>query len=198
MRIIFATNSENKLKEVKSLKPENLDLEIVGLKEVGINIDPTEYGKTLAVNALIKVETIQQCTKSNDIIIGEDSGFYIDTLFGFPGVLSKRFMDGTDFDRNQHFIDIFHNQPTTPRNASLVCFYAIAFPNFSYMITKGELKGTIATEQRGENGFAYDKILIPEGYNKTLAEMTLEEKNLISFRSMAVKKVWEILEGYFN
>ena len=188
--MIFATNNLGKLKEVKSIFSDT-NFEIVSLKEMGFIEDIEETGNTFDENAFIKANTI--FNKFKLPVIADDSGLMVDQLDGAPGVYSARYAgeNVTYLDNNLKLIselEIFE----TPHYAKFVCC-AVYVDGERKESVFGELHGEIIKEFRGANGFGFDPIFKPKGYDLTLAEMALEEKNKISHRAKAFKKLHEML-----
>ncbi len=184
MNLIFATNNINKVREVKSLLDENFN--ILSLSEVKIDIDIPEPFDTLEKNAVIKAETIFKLKKIN--CFSEDTGLEVAALNGEPGVKSARYADDDrSFKSNiEKLLDNLKN--VTNRQAqfrTVVCLIYEA----KYNIFEGICKGTIIAERRGTYGFGYDSVFIPEGADKTFAEMSLKEKNTFSHRKKAIGKL---------
>lgn len=191
-RIIFATTNKNKVKEVNMMM-EDFDVELVTMKEVGIDVDIVENGTTFEENAIIKARTIMEMT--DEIAIADDSGLEVDYLDGAPGIYSARFLgEDTSYDiKNNYIIDKLKNVKGKERSARFVCAMAAAFPNGDVLTCKGTIEGVIALEQRGTNGFGYDPIVYVPEYEMTTGEMAPELKNSISHRGKALEQMKEIL-----
>lgn len=178
--MIVATNNIGKLKEIKEMLD---DYEIYSLKEKNINIDVIEDQDTFLGNAKKKAMEIYDIAQEE--VIADDSGLCVDCLNGFPGVMTHRFLgeDATDKERNEYLIkkvDKYSN-----RQASVVC-NLVYYNGVDTIIGEGVLKGQIAKERRGTNGFGFDEIFeLPNG--KTLAELTPTEKNRVSARYLALE-----------
>ena len=184
-----ATNNNNKVVEVRSILEEKF--KILSLDEAGINIDIPEPYDTLEENALEKARVINNITKEN--CFSEDTGLEVDALKGEPGVKSARYAgDGSDFENN---IDKLLNnlKNIENRKAQFKTVICIIF-NGKQNIFDGICKGTIIAERRGYSGFGYDPVFIPEGSNKTFAEMTLKGKNIFSHRKKAIEKLTNFLK----
>lgn len=191
-RIIFATTNKNKVKEVNMMM-EDFDVELVTMKEAGIDVDIVENGTTFEENAIIKARTIMEMT--GEIAIADDSGLEVDYLDGAPGIYSARFLgEDTSYDiKNNYIIDKLKNVKGKERSARFVCAMAAAFPNGDVLTCKGTIEGVIALEQRGTNGFGYDPIVYVSEYEMTTGEMAPELKNSISHRGKALEQMKEIL-----
>ena len=188
--IIFATNNEHKIKEIQSLVGN--DFTIITLKEAGIDIDIPEPHETLQENAYEKAITIEKITNQN--CFSEDTGLEIEALNGEPGVQSARYAGG---DRNfQANIDkvLEKLNGITNRKAQFRTVICLLW-NKEVFYFEGICKGTIAETMHGAEGFGYDPIFIPEGSNKSFAEMTMEEKNIYSHRQKAVTQLFRFLHS---
>ena len=188
--IIFATNNEHKIKEIQSLVGSNFT--IITLQEAGIDIDIPEPHDTLQENAYEKAITIETITKQN--CFSEDTGLEIEALNGEPGVKSARYAGG---DRNfQANIDkvLEKLNGSTHRKAQFRTVICLLW-NKEVFYFEGICKGTIAETMHGAEGFGYDPIFIPEGSNKSFAEMTMEEKNIYSHRQKAVTQLFRFLHS---
>ncbi len=182
LKIIFATHNKNKLKEVQSMFPEQA--KIVGLEEVGCFEEIPETGNTLQANALEKARHVHRNYSQN--CFADDTGLEIDALGGKPGVFSARYAgaDKNSLDNMHKVLREMHSQPS--RKARFRTVIALILDG-EEMLFEGVSEGEIIPEMRGAEGFGYDPIFIPEGYNQTYAEMPLEEKNKISHRYKAIK-----------
>lgn len=176
--MILATNNKGKLKEIKDIFNE---YEIFSLKEKNINIDVEEDADSFYGNAYKKAKEIFEI--SNEPTIADDSGLCINSLDGFPGVMTHRFLgdDTTDEDRNNALIEKLKN--SNDRSAKVVCVL-VYYDGINTIAGEGILQGNISKARRGLNGFGFDEIFeLPNG--KTLAELSPEEKNKISARYLA-------------
>lgn len=184
MRLIFATNNVHKAEEIRSVISN--DLEIVTLKEAGIDIDIPEPYHTLEENASAKSRTIYELSGTN--CFSEDTGLEVQALGGEPGVKSARYAGAErSFEKNidKLLSELYHRQDRKARFRTVISLIIEG----KETLFEGICEGTIATERKGSAGFGYDPVFIPEGYNKTFAEMTAEEKNRISHRSKATEKL---------
>lgn len=189
-KIIFATGNVGKLKEVQQIF-ENTRFEIVPMSELGDIPEIEEDGDTFEANSLKKAKFI--FNKFGLPTIADDSGLSIEQLGGRPGVYSARYAgeDCTFEDNNKKVLEELKNFPE-PHKAQFLS-YAIFFNGRNIYSAIGKLPGSIIREFRGTEGFGYDPIFIPDGFNITLAEMNLEEKNKISHRAKAFNELKEIL-----
>ena len=196
-KIVFATGNQGKLREVKKILAD-LNVDIVSMKEEGIQIDVDENGATFAENAQIKATAIGAHTDA--IVLADDSGLVIDALNGEPGIYSARYL-GKDTSyriKNQNLIDRLEGVPDEKRTARFVCAIAAALPDGTVLHTEGTIEGIIGYEERGENGFGYDPIFYVPKLGKTTAELTDDEKNAISHRGSALEKMKVLLREYIN
>ena len=196
-KIVFATGNQGKLREVKKILAD-LNVDIVSMKEEGIQIDVDENGTTFAENAQIKATAIGAHTDA--IVLADDSGLVIDALNGEPGIYSARYLgEDTSYRiKNQNLIDRLEGVPDEKRIARFVCAIAAALPDGTVLHTEGTIEGIIGYEERGENGFGYDPIFYVPKLGKTTAELTDDEKNAISHRGSALEKMKVLLREYIN
>jgi len=192
MEIIFATKNQGKLREVKEILQ---GYTVLGMEEVGVDIDVIEDGTTFEENALKKAVQIMEAT--GKIVLSDDSGMEIDYLNNEPGVDSANYMgrETPYVQRNAVILDMLKGVPEDERGARYVAVIAAAFPDGNTITTKGIMHGRIGHEQRGENGFGYDPVFYPMGIEKSVAEMSQEDKNAISHRGIALREMVERLRG---
>ncbi|HIT05809.1 MAG TPA: XTP/dITP diphosphatase [Candidatus Scybalocola faecipullorum] len=185
-RIIFATGNEGKLREIRMIL-KDFPVEIVSMKEAGIDVDIDENGTTFEENALIKARTIMKMT--GDIVLADDSGLEIDYFDGAPGVYSARFLgENTSYDvKNQYILDKMENVPEEKRTARFVCVMAAVFPDGTEVTRRGTIEGMIGYEIAGENGFGYDPIFFVPEYGCMSAQLEPDVKNEISHRGKALR-----------
>tara|TARA_B100000989_G_C19242424_1_gene344632 strand:- start:7 stop:588 length:582 start_codon:yes stop_codon:yes gene_type:complete len=186
-KLIFATNNPNKLAEIKSL---DKSFEVVGLKQMGIHEDIAETGITLEENALIKSQYIFQKTGLN--CFADDTGLEVDALDGNPGVFSARYAGdhATAKDNMQKLL--FELEGQKNRNARFRTVISLIIKGKEYSF-EGKVEGEILHQKTGIDGFGYDPIFKPTGYDQSFAEMTMKQKNEISHRGVAVKKLIHFL-----
>ena len=186
--LIFATNNQNKVVEIKNVVGDMYN--IVSLRDAGINIDIPEPHPTLEGNATEKSVTIYKLTNQN--CFSEDTGLETEALNGEPGVLSARYAgEGRSFDAN---IDKLLNalQQKENRKAQFRTVISLMHGGQEHLF-EGICKGQIIEERKGNSGFGYDPVFVPEGADKTFAEMTMEEKNKYSHRKKAMANLIEFL-----
>lgn len=187
--IIIATNNPGKLKEIKEIM---VDFKLISLKEAGIEMEVEEDEETFEGNALKKAREIGKLT--NKIVIADDSGLCIEALEGFPGVRTARFLgeNASQKERNEFLLKKLEGLPREKRKAEVITCIAICYPNGEEKVVKGILKGWIANEKRGINGFGFDEIFELDN-KKTLAQIDQEEKNQLSSRKKAILEMKKIL-----
>ena len=192
-KVIFATSNEGKMKEVRAIL-EDLGMEVLSMKEAGIHVDVVEDGATFEENAVIKATEIQKVC--GEIVLADDSGLEIDYLNKEPGIYSARYMgEDTSYRiKNQNLIDRLEGVEDEKRTARFVCAIAAAFPDGTVEVTRGTIEGRIGYEESGENGFGYDPIFYVPEYGCTTAQLSPEQKNEVSHRGKALRKMKEIMK----
>ncbi len=190
MKLVFATNNSYKLKEISQLLGDNIEL--ISLSELNIREDIPEEFHTIEENAMAKAKYVYRLTGMD--VFADDTGLEIEALDGAPGVYSARFAgDEKDFDRNiDKVLELMAGKKN--RKACFRTVIALILRGKKYFF-EGKIQGTILQERRGTGGFGYDPVFLPEGYNLTFAEMSLEEKNAISHRAEAFRKLKAFLSG---
>ena len=183
MELIFATHNNNKVKEVTKMLPSYLSMK--SLTAIDFFEEIEETGKTFEENALLKAKTIFNKTGKN--VFADDSGLVIEALDGAPGVYSARYA-GTGKDEDNIAKALKELDGKTNRKAYFISIFCLILNGKEYFF-EGRVNGTIATEIKGDNGFGYDPIFIPDGFSKSFAQMTPEEKNAISHRGKAIGKL---------
>lgn len=191
-KLIFATANKGKIEEVKKLF-ENTGYEIVSLYDLNNPMEIEETGKTFLENSLIKAKTVYGIYKVP--VIADDSGLEIEQLGGRPGVYSARYaFEGCTYDDNNNkVISELKNLPE-PHKAAFVCC-AVYYDGRNEIHEFGKVPGRMIMDRRGVKGFGFDPIFVPDGYEITLAEFKLEEKNKISHRSRAFRALKERITG---
>jgi XTP/dITP diphosphohydrolase len=186
MKIVLASNNQSKLKEFKEIFKDDT---ILSLKDINFNLDIEETGKSFKENAYIKASTIRCYT--NLPVIADDSGLEVFILFGKPGINSHRYsVSQTDIDNNLKLLKEMENiENRKARFKTVLCY--IDKDHIFY--SEGIVYGKISKELKGENGFGYDPLFIPDGYDLTFGEMPSKFKNKLSHRSRAIKSLRKIL-----
>ena len=188
MKIVFASNNKNKVKEIQNQVPNFI--EIVTLEDIGCYEDIEENGLTIEENAVIKANYVTE--KYNLPCFADDTGLEIEALNGEPGVYSARY-GGIEKDSNKNMnlvLEKLQNQPN--RSAQFKTVIALNINNKQQLFT-GIVKGEITNEKTGNSGFGYDPIFQPEGCETTFAQMSVEEKNKMSHRGKAVSQLIDFL-----
>jgi len=184
MKIVFASNNEHKIKEIRSILGNSMTL--LSLEDLGINEEIPEEEPHLEGNALSKARFVHKITGLN--VFADDTGLEVDALGGQPGVRSARFAgENKDFSANIDKVLSMLGADGN-RKARFRTVIALIFNNKEYLF-EGIVKGTIIHYRRGSQGFGYDPVFVPEGETRTFAEMDLSEKNSMSHRSRALEKL---------
>lgn len=196
-KLIFATGNQGKMKEIREILAD-MDVEILSMKEAGVDLDIQEDGVTFQENAIIKAKDVQEAT--GELTLADDSGLEIDYLNGEPGVYSARYMgEDTSYRiKNANLIERLEGVPMEQRTARFVCVIAAAFPDGRVETARATIEGVIGYEERGQNGFGYDPIFYVPEYNCSTAELSPEQKNAISHRGKALRQMKEILKEAWN
>jgi len=194
MDILIATGNNDKVREISEIL-DLPDINFVGLAGFPDCPQAEETGQTFDDNAMIKAS--QAAYYSGLWALADDSGLVIDALDGRPGIFSARFA-GPEADYRDNWrkvLELMKNIPDEKRTARFVCVMCLVGNNNRAFFTRGEIEGTITTEPRGNNGFGYDPIFLPAELDKTFAEMNAVEKNAISHRALALKKMKALIQG---
>jgi XTP/dITP diphosphohydrolase len=193
MDIIVASNNNHKIEEYRKIFSK-FNINVLSLKDANIVCDVEEVGETFQENSLIKA---RECAKyTNKPLLSDDSGLIVDSLPDYLGVRTAReFGENTPYPvKWRKVIDLLKNKN---RNASFVCCITILNLEEKPLVFLGRCYGKIAEAPSGNNGFGYDPIFIPDGYDKTFSDIDEEEKNKISHRGLACEKMIEYLKGKF-
>ena len=196
-KLLIATNNKGKVKELQYLL-EDTGIELVTPTQINLELDIIEDGKTYEENATRKA--IAFANASGMISLADDSGLEVDALDGAPGLYSARYSPkpgATDKDRRLYLLQKLQNAPR-PWTARFHATIAIATPNYQLQIIEGLCQGEIIPEERGTGGFGYDPIFLLSNLGKTMAELSMEEKNRLSHRARAVMNAKPILLRIFN
>ncbi|MCY8858696.1 XTP/dITP diphosphatase [Bacillus atrophaeus] len=191
---IIATHNPGKVKEFKDiLVPKGYDVK--SLADIGFLEEIEETGHTFEENAVLKAEAVAKAV--NKMVIADDSGLSVDNLGGSPGVYSARYAgeQKDDLANINKVLQELKGIEKEQRTARFRCALAVSIPGEETKTVEGHVEGYIAEEPKGENGFGYDPIFIVKDKDKTMAELTSDEKNKISHRANALKKLSQLLEG---
>lgn len=193
MKIVIATGNAGKMKEIKSIF-NNSEYEVVSMKEEGIAAEVEENGTTFEENALIKAREIAKI--SGNIVLADDSGLEVDVLNKEPGIYSARYMgEDTPYSvKNANIIERLADVEFEKRTARFVCAVAAVYPDGKEIVVRETMEGHIGYEEKGANGFGYDPIFYLKEFDKTSAEISLEEKNEISHRGKAFRAIKALME----
>lgn len=192
MKLIIASNNKGKIKEFKEiLTPMGYD--VVSQGEAGIKIEVEETGSTFSENAYLKAKAIYDLT-DNCCVLADDSGLAVDCLNGEPGVYSARYGGlETEIQRSELVLNKMKDIPDENRTARFICAICFIKSNGEIITVEGKCEGRIGREPLGENGFGYDPIFMYG--EKSFAQLSAEEKNEVSHRADAIKKLVNVLKG---
>ena len=200
-KIIFATSNAGKMREIRDILSDT-GMEILSMKEAGIDADIVEDGASFEENAVIKARAVADILKEHEagtyrdaIVLADDSGLEIDYLNKEPGIYSARYMgEDTPYSvKSRNLIERLEGVPDEKRTARFVCAIAAAMPNGEVITTYGTIEGRIDYEEKGDNGFGYDPIFYVPECGCTTAQLTEDEKNRISHRGRALEAMKEEL-----
>ncbi len=188
-QIVFATNNKHKLEEVKSIFRDSLN--ILSLNDINCHEDIPETGMTIEENALLKARYIKE--KYGYDCFADDTGLEVKSLNNEPGVYSARYA-GEEHDSEKNMQKVLKNlKDKSDRSACFRTCIALIIEEKEYLF-EGKIQGNIIPQKKGESGFGYDPIFMPEGYTKTFAELGNDIKNQISHRALAIKKLINFLQ----
>lgn len=190
MKIVFATNNSNKLSEIQDiLGPE---FQIVSLKDIGCHEDIPETGKTLEENALQKAQYVYDHYHID--CFADDTGLEVEALQGAPGVHSARYAEGTDHDSEANMAKLLRELgENNNRKAQFRTVIALILHGEVHEF-EGKIEGSIAKEKKGTEGFGYDPLFVPDGYEESFAQLGMDIKNTISHRARAVEQLARYLK----
>lgn len=188
-RLVFATNNAHKLEEVSAILGDKIEL--LSLKDIGCHTDIPETADTLEGNALLKSSYIFDNYHLN--CFADDTGLEVEALDGAPGVYSARYAGGEGHDAQANMLKLLREmEGKENRKAQFRTAISLILDGKQYLF-EGVIKGEIIKEKRGDSGFGYDPIFVPEGYSQTFAELGNDIKNKISHRALAVNKLCDFL-----
>ena len=198
MKVVLASKNAHKLVEIKQIT-DQFGFELVLQSELGVDIDVEETGTTFEENSLLKARAVMEATGLP--ALADDSGIAVDALNGEPGVYSARYgFDDTLDDRGRMMLLLKNTEhvPDGQRQAKFVCVISFITPDGKIIQARGEIRGELTRQPRGENGFGYDPIFYYPPFGKTTAELPAEQKNAVSHRGNALRIFYEKLkeEGY--
>ncbi len=192
LKLLLASNNRDKIIEIQALLKE-MDIQLICPADLGLDLQVEENGETYSENAAHKAEAFGKATGL--VSLADDSGLEVDILGGLPGVHSHRFSPkpgATDADRRTYLLERLKGAPR-PWSAHFHCTVAIYFPSGEVFFAEGDCYGEIITEERGDHGFGYDPIFFIPELGRTMAELSLEQKNRLSHRALAIQAAIPIL-----
>ncbi len=193
MIAVAATQNEHKIREIESITKQ-FGITIITRAEAGVpDVEIEEDGDTFEANSEIKAREVMRL--SRQISVADDSGLVVDALGGLPGVISARFAgeEADDIKNNEKLLRMMEGVPDGQRTARFVSVITMVFPDGYTIVARGECEGHILRAPRGSGGFGYDPLFVPNGWDRSFGELSPEEKNQISHRAMALRKLKEIL-----
>ncbi len=199
MKIVVASQNQNKIRELRTLLLQSFaDVELLTLADIGVTEEIEENGNTFEENALLKARV---AAKSGMIGVADDSGLTVDALGGAPGIYSARYAarcgygtEHDDEDNNRALLYNLHDVKDEERGAAYVCAIACVLPDGREFTVRGEVRGRLLREKLGDGGFGYDPLFFYEPYGKSFAQITAEEKHLVSHRGKAIRLFVQKLE----
>ncbi len=194
MKVVLASKNKHKLVEISQIL-EKLDIELVLQSELGVDIDVEETGTTFEENSFLKAEAVMKATGMP--ALADDSGIAVDALSGEPGIYSARYGFDDSLDDWGRLLLLLKNMEQVPdgqRQAQFVCVITLVMPDGRVFRARGEAHGELLRSAAGQGGFGYDPIFYYPPFGKTFAEVTQEEKNQVSHRSVALRKLYEQLK----
>lgn len=193
--IVAASRNRHKIEEIEAIT-KKFGMSIISRDEAGVPpVEIVEDGETFEENSFKKADEIMKlCGK---ITLADDSGLMVDYLGGAPGVYSARFAgeDGNDEKNNEKLLKLLDGVPAKGRTAKFVSVITMVYPDGTVLSARGECPGRIITVPTGDGGFGYDPLFVPDGYEKTFAQLTPGEKNAISHRAAALTELEKLLEA---
>ena len=190
-KLVFATNNAHKLEEVAAILGDQVEL--LSLNDIGCQTDIPETAETLEGNALLKSSYIYKNYHLD--CFADDTGLEVETLNGAPGVYSARYAGGEGHDAQANMLKLLHElDGKENRKAQFRTAISLILDGKEYLF-EGVIKGEIIKEKRGDSGFGYDPVFMPEGYDRTFAELGNDINNQISHRALAVQKLCEFLQS---
>lgn len=194
-KLVVSTGNQHKVEEIKNIL-EGLSIEVVSKKDVGLgDLEVIEDGETLEENSLKKAKALAE--RLDYMVLADDSGLFVDILNGEPGVYSSRYAgeEGNDKKNNNKLLEELEDIPLKERNAKFKTVIVLITEDKESTIVYGECKGKVGFELKGKNGFGYDPLFTPDGYDKTFGELGEEIKNKISHRAKALENLKEALKN---
>lgn len=194
-KLVLSTDNKNKIREMKAIL-KDLNIEVLSKSDIGLeDFEVLEDGETLEANSIKKAKAIKEQT--DFMVMADDSGLFVESLKGEPGIYSARYAGepGDDKKNNEKLLKEMVNIPIEERGASFFTVIALITEDGEVLTVKGECKGVIGLEPKGDNDFGYDPLFVPEGYENTFAELDGEIKNKISHRALALEEIKKTLKN---
>ncbi len=193
-KLVVSSGNKNKIKEIREIL-KGLDLEVVSKDDLGFkDFDVVEDGETLEENS--RKKAVELSKKIDYMVMADDSGLFVDYLGGEPGINSARYsgIHGNDQENNKKLLRALEGVGEEGRTAGFKAVISLVTEDKQVYSVEGEIRGKISFEPLGEEGFGYDPLFIPEGYSKSFAQLSSEEKNKVSHRYRAIVKLKNLLE----
>ena len=194
MKLVFASNNINKVKEIKLVMPSNI--QVFSLEDIGCTVDIPETSDTIEGNAILKANYVTE--NYGYACFADDTGLEVDALNGAPGVYSARYAGDQKNDSDNMDLLLENLKNETNKKAQFKTVIALNLVDQPQQLFTGIIKGTISKEKVGNQGFGYDPIFVAEGYSKTFAQLSIEEKSRISHRGLAVQQLITFLQTHFR
>jgi len=195
LELIVATRNKGKIREIREAL-RGLGLRIYSLSDFPDVPEIEEDGRSFAENALKKARFYSKYF--GKLTLGDDSGLEVDGLKGLPGIYSARYAKegATSRENNQKLLREMHGLPVSKRRARFKCIIAVVSHHGKEALAEGSCRGSIGFEEKGKKGFGYDPLFVVPKYGKTMAELSLEEKNAISHRGKALRKIRRVIRSF--
>jgi XTP/dITP diphosphohydrolase len=195
-KLVISTGNKNKVKEIAYML-RNMNIEVISKNDIGLgDLEVIEDGNTLEDNSILKAKALAEKVDYKYMVMADDSGLFVDKLNGEPGVYSSRYAgeEGNDERNNRKLLEALKDTPIEERDSKFKTVIVLITENKETLVVEGECKGTIGLRAKGNNGFGYDPLFIPEGFKETFGELGEDIKNKISHRVKALEKLKEEIE----
>jgi XTP/dITP diphosphohydrolase len=195
-KLVISTGNKNKVKEIAYML-RNMNIEVISKNDIGLgDLEVIEDGNTLEDNSILKAKALAEKVDYKYMVMADDSGLFVDKLNGEPGVYSSRYAgeEGNDERNNRKLLEALKDTPIEERDSKFKTVIVLITENKETLVVEGECKGTIGLRAKGNNGFGYDPLFIPEGFKETFGELGEDIKNKISHRAKALEKLKEEIE----
>ena len=192
-KLVISTGNQNKVKEIAYML-KDMKIEVISKKDIGFgDLEVIEDGNTLEANSILKAKALAEKVDYKYIVMADDSGLFVDKLNGEPGIYSSRYAgeEGNDEKNNKKLLEELKDIPLEERNAKFKTVIVLITENKETLVVDGHCKGAIGFTAKGNNGFGYDPLFIPEGFIESFGELREDVKNQISHRAKALEKLKE-------